>query len=194
MERVPPIPEVLQEHFESFAVLWRLWCDARSSPDYRLPDLRALENRIEAHLDGLRVAGGDGRNLAIERLAGDDAAESFVAAYLLLESGGKPEVDIVVDAFLDAEGDRLAALRDALRLALSDPVLTRLRSLLNATSGVHSAAVAEILAAAGELDPSTSRLIELLSDSDVEVRAAAWRAAGILDSMSELRTERKRPG
>jgi len=191
----PAFREVLEEHFESLALMWRLWCEARFSPEYTLPALRALEERMEAHLDGLRVAADDGRSLALERLTGDDPAQSFAAAYALLDSGGTSEVDSVVDAFLAAEGEGLDSLRDALRFAVATPVATRLRPLLTATSGVRSAAVAEILATAGELDPSAPRLMELLLDPDPAVRAAAWRVAAIVDSTGGGRRSAERaPG
>lgn len=192
MAKAHAIPEVLEEHFESFALLWCLWCDARVSPDYRLPGLGALEARMEAHLDGLRVVGEDGRSLALERLTGDDPAESFAAACALLDSGATADLDAVVDAFLLAEAELLDALRDALRIAVSAAVVARLRPLLTATSGIRSAVVLEVLAAAGELDSSAPRLLELLVDPDASVRAAAWRAAGIVDSGSVRRAPSER--
>ena len=47
---------VVSQHVESAAFLWLLRDAAVWSPHYTLRDLEQLDERIEAHLDGLRIA------------------------------------------------------------------------------------------------------------------------------------------
>ena len=49
-------PLVIAQHAEESAMLWIHRGVALTSPNYSLPDLAKLDGRVEAHLDGLRVA------------------------------------------------------------------------------------------------------------------------------------------
>ena len=50
------IPEVVSQHAEEAAFLWMLRHEAAQAPHYSLVTLTKLDDRIEAHLDGLRIA------------------------------------------------------------------------------------------------------------------------------------------
>ena len=52
------IAEIVSQHVEESAFLWLLRSNAIHQPHYGLKALAKLDNRVEAHLDGLRVAGG----------------------------------------------------------------------------------------------------------------------------------------
>ena len=54
------IQTVIDQHAEETAFLWLLRDAAVSAPHYTLKDLAELEGRVEAHLDGLRIAGDPG--------------------------------------------------------------------------------------------------------------------------------------
>ena len=58
------IKAIIEQHAEEAAFLWTTRDRAVHSPNYSLKDLSGLEERVEAHLDGLRVA---------EELAGTSA-------------------------------------------------------------------------------------------------------------------------
>ena len=53
---MPTIPIVLDQYAEEAALLWlrRDW--AVSEPHFNLQELAELDDHLEAHLDGLRVA------------------------------------------------------------------------------------------------------------------------------------------
>ena len=51
------INEIIEQHAEEAAFLWTMRDRAVHSPSYSLKDLSGLDERVEAHLDGLRVAG-----------------------------------------------------------------------------------------------------------------------------------------
>lgn len=84
---VPVLPHILRQHAEQAAFLWTVYDRARLFPDENpeLDELRIerLLERLEAHLDGLRIAGADGVKLAEARFAEfPEAGELFVIRML----------------------------------------------------------------------------------------------------------------
>lgn len=57
-----------------------------SAPNVALRHLERIDNRIEAHLDGLRIAGKSGLELCFSKLDDADAGEVFLCMVLSLES------------------------------------------------------------------------------------------------------------
>lgn len=117
MTRAPILPEIVRQHAEMAAFLWTLYDHHLLHPDEN-PDmdeerLARLIERLEAHLDGLRVAGEDARRIAAERYAEyPEAGELFVVR--MLEPGAK-ELSVAaldlekVRAFLRAQLPRDAS-------------------------------------------------------------------------------------
>jgi hypothetical protein len=70
---VPVLTHILRAHAEQAAFLWTVYDRAKLFPDENpeMDDLRIqrLLERLEAHLDGLRIAGAAGVKLAEERFA-----------------------------------------------------------------------------------------------------------------------------
>ena len=84
---VPALPHILRQHAEQAAFLWTIYDRARLFPDENpeMDELRIsrLLERLEAHLDGLRLAGAEGVKLAEERFADyPEAGELFVIRML----------------------------------------------------------------------------------------------------------------
>ena len=52
--------DVVAQHAEEAAFLWIMRNEAVRAPHYTLKDLAKLDERVEAHLDGLRVADNSG--------------------------------------------------------------------------------------------------------------------------------------
>jgi hypothetical protein len=71
LPNVPILPEIVRQHAEMAAFLWTVYDRALLYPDENLEmDATALADlvgRLEAHLDGLRIAGADGVMVAEER-------------------------------------------------------------------------------------------------------------------------------
>ena len=52
------VRSVVERHAAEAAFVWFLRDRALTAPQYQLADLRGIDRRLDAHLDGLRVAGG----------------------------------------------------------------------------------------------------------------------------------------
>jgi len=142
-----------------------------------------LDDRVEARIDGLRVAEEAGWELCREALNHQEAGEGFAAGVLALESGDKAKVDVVLEAAVGppelASGvvsafgwvpfERTASVSSSL-LAGSSPSLRRIGIAAHA---IH------------RLDPGEA-LSRAVADEDVALRARALRAAGKLGRMDLL--------
>ena len=87
MRRAPILPEIVRQHAEMAAFLWTAYDHHLLHPDEN-PDmdeerLARLVERLEAHLDGCRIAGAEGRKIAAKRYADyPEAGELFVVRML----------------------------------------------------------------------------------------------------------------
>lgn len=90
-------PEIVDQHAEEAAFLWLLRNDATSAPNYDLADLAELDERVDAHLDGLRVAGTRGWETCRRELEWREAGEVFAAAHVALQSRIDRRVSQVLD-------------------------------------------------------------------------------------------------
>lgn len=87
MAKAPVLREIVRQHAEQAAFLWTVYDRAQLCPEEN-PELDAvrlarLVERLEAHLDGLRVAGVEGLRIAEERYAEyPEAGELFVLRML----------------------------------------------------------------------------------------------------------------
>jgi len=83
MAGAPILREIVRQHAEMAAFLWTVYdwhlLHPGENPDMDEVRLARLVERLEAHLDGLRVAGEEGRKIAQERYAEfAEAGELFV--------------------------------------------------------------------------------------------------------------------
>jgi len=70
---IPVLENIVRQHAEQAAFLWTVYdralLDPEENPDMDADRLARVVEQLEAHLDGLRVAGTDGLRIAEERLA-----------------------------------------------------------------------------------------------------------------------------
>ncbi|MEO1498421.1 MAG: TIGR02270 family protein [Planctomycetota bacterium] len=171
------LPSVASQHAEECALLWIRRDAAIGESHYRVADLAKLDNQLEGHLDGLRIAGDLGWDACLEELRWEEPGEIFAAAVVALESGAAERIDKVV------------------QLGCSTPELSRgLSSAIAWTANEHAASLTEALLASD--DPLARRagvsakairredpgplLTRLLETPDAAVRARSLRAAGEL--------------
>lgn len=78
---------ILQQHAEEAAFLALLRDYAVRAPHYDLEELAELDQRIEAHLDGLAIAGQAGYDALFEQLGAHAQGEAFALAVLAMQAG-----------------------------------------------------------------------------------------------------------
>jgi len=90
------IRNIVEQHSQDAAFLWLTRESILNAPHYSLQDVADHEERIEAHIDGLRVAGDIGWEVCEQDLSIEQAGEIFVAAVLAFESGDKQKIEKVL--------------------------------------------------------------------------------------------------
>lgn len=84
---MPIIHTIVEQHAEEAAFLWLLRDVSIKAPHYTLKDIAELDERVEAHIDGLRIAGDAGWDICKAYLQYEESGEIFAATVLALESG-----------------------------------------------------------------------------------------------------------
>lgn len=99
-----PITNMLDQHTEEAAFLALLRDYAIRAPHYHLIDLLKLDNRIEAHLDGLRIAGLPGLDALLQQLDPNARGEVFAATVLTFEMGNAAAMTTLAEHVRAHEG------------------------------------------------------------------------------------------
>jgi uncharacterized protein (TIGR02270 family) len=184
---VPVIQTIIDQHAEEAAFLWLLRDADVGAPHYTLKDLADLDERVEAHIDGLRVAGEAGWTTCEAALQLDEPGEVFAAGVLAFEAGDGERIARVVQqgsgsrenfrALISAAGwlevQRAVEISGAL-LNANDPAYRRL--------GLGASRAHRV--------PPGPWLDAALNDDDAAIRVAALRAVGELkhgDALPALR-------
>lgn len=171
------ISNLLTQHSEEASFLWLLRNAAVRAPHYKLKDLAKLDNRVDAHIDGLRIAGDEGWEICKEALAWKEAGEIFTASVLAFESGNE---------------DRI---QDVLKVGTAEPGLSR--GIISALGWIdYSISQKHIQPLLDSDSPDMRRigiaactvhrkdpgkyLVNALADSDPLLKARALRAVGDL--------------
>jgi len=177
------IVEIVSQHVEEAAFLWLLRSNAIRQPHYALKDLAKLDDRVEAHVDGLRVAGEPGWDLCKAALGNEENGEVFAASVMAFESNIELRIKAVLDAvqktpelskgLISALGwmSFQQAAPHAQRLLAAESPLQRLVGL--AAYVVH------------RQDPGPS-LNDSLASADLSLRARALKAVGELGKSTLL--------
>jgi uncharacterized protein (TIGR02270 family) len=171
------IPVVVSQHAEEAAFLWLLRSDAVRQPHYSLEDLTRLDCRVEAHLDGLRVAGDAGWKTVQEGLAIGEPGEIFAAGVLAFATGEQAHIQAVLDV-AGATRERCCAIIAALGWLPLERVAPWIVRML----GDQSPALRRIGLAAMAIhrrDPGPA-VTKALVDDDLPLRARGLRAVGEL--------------
>jgi len=171
------IPPIVTRHAEEASFLWSLRSSAIVASHYSLRDVNALDARIEAHLDGLRIAGDEGWKLVVEELGWKEAGEFFVASVLAFEGGKADRIEKVLGAVAGApEGiPGVASALGWLPIEQARPHITR---LLNDADPVRR--LIALSASAIHRHQPGPALGKAVIDPDLRLRARGLKAAGEL--------------
>ncbi len=169
------IARIVSQHAEETAFLWSQRAGAASRAHFTLRSLAALDERLEAHLDGLRVAGEDGWTICKEVVPPEDAGAIFALGSLAFESGKE---DRIAEVFAASTSD--PSFSRGLDSALAwhpSPAATIGKLLASAEPARRRAAIAA--SALLRQDPGKA-LVEAAADADPRLSARALRAFGEL--------------
>jgi uncharacterized protein (TIGR02270 family) len=167
--------QIVSQHSEEAAFLWSLRRRATSAPHYFLKDLVALDERVEAHLDGLRVAGDVGWDFCKENLANESAGEVFALSVLGFGSDKQERMAEAVNA--GTVSPKLwSGVVSALGWLDYSTISEKLGKLMDAAAPLHRA-LGIAAYAIHRQDPGAA-LTSAIRDSDPILRARALRAAG----------------
>ncbi len=181
MPRTPPwLQSILEEHFEELQMLWELRQSALRDPDYTVVDVAELDERIEAHVDGLVLGGENAVPILEEGLGGDEPSMAFAAGYVTLRIGQQELADKMMDVFLEAQEGQLDGLRQALCHGPVGLVGDPLTSAHETGPPEVAAAAAEVLAFHGQLRRESGRLAEFYAHENPSVRRTAWRITAMI--------------
>jgi uncharacterized protein (TIGR02270 family) len=174
-----PIPlDIIHEHAHEAAFLWRLRELASTRPNYDLAGIAELDARLEAHLDGLRLAREHGWAQAAALMAEVPSADGlFPAAVLAVESGDPAWLEAIYGAVI-GDPPLEAGLISALGWVDGERAAAVTAPLLVAASATMRRIAISALAAHGR-NPGAA-LTAACTQEDGPLRARALRAAGEL--------------
>lgn len=171
------IESIVSQHAEESAFLWLLRDAAIGEPHYSLRDLGDLDNRVEAHLDGLRIAVDEGWPFLLEGLAQQESGEIFAAAVIALEGDDQSKIEQVYAA-VEAAPETLRGLISAVGWIYRDRLQGKIAGLLASASPMWRRAG---IAACAVHRTDCGRYLETaIEDPDSALRARALRAVGEL--------------
>jgi uncharacterized protein (TIGR02270 family) len=178
------LEHVVEQHAEEAAFLWTLRDAATDAPHYKRHHRARLDERVEAHIDGLRVAGDAGWQVAKEQLEHRcEKGELFAAGVLALESGDKRRIDnIVATAIQEPAAGR--GLVGAIAWCRADFLAPAVREW-NASGEAFERYLALCACSVHRAEPG-SMLERRLEDQDAIVRARALRLVGELGKSEYL--------
>lgn len=171
------IPHIIDQHAEEAAFLWLLREDAVSAPHYDLDDLAKLDDRIDAHLDGLRIAGDYAWQACSENLQIKESGEVFAAAVLALEGRSVERINQVY-TIVEEVPETMNGLISAFGWVENHNLQGKVNGLLVSAKplwrevGISACAIHRV-------DPGKF-LEQAVVDEDISLRARALQAVGEL--------------
>jgi uncharacterized protein (TIGR02270 family) len=185
MARSLVLDGIVSQHAEEAAFLWLLRDAAVWAPHYALRDLVRLDDRVDAQIDGLRIAGDSGWQHCRAALTYHEPGEVFAAALMAFESRDRTRIQKVIDVALTAPGLGRAVVSALGWLPLGEAVPHIQRLVGHELPAVRRFGIAA--AAAHRHDPGAA-LERALADPDPALRGRACQATGEL-GLRELRPQ-----
>ena len=180
-----PINDILEEHIDEATFLWLQRAGAVDQPNYGPTQFADLDERLEAHIDGLLVAGEAGWSLAEAALDNEGPEDFFPATVLAIETADDRLAGIIARA--ESAADVVPGVISALGWVAPTFLAGRVKSLL-----IDASPFQQMLGLSAcdvhRKDPGVV-LDRFLVSPDARVRSRAVRTAGELgrdDLMPQL--------
>jgi uncharacterized protein (TIGR02270 family) len=171
------LSSVVAEHADEASFLWLQRTSAVHAPNYSPQQFADLDERLAAHIDGLRVAGEEGWQHALALTDNEGPEDFFVAAVLAIEAVDSRFDDLVERAREDLP-EVVPGLISALGWVEPKHLGGRVKALLDDASPLRQK-LGVAACALHRRDPG-ALLGELLASAPDSVRIRALRAAGEL--------------
>ncbi len=176
LPRPPAILDILEEHRDELGSLWAQRENVVFAPDWTLKELAHLEDRAEAHLDGLRLGAGHSVDVARPLLGAEETGPATAATFVLM-AFERPELEREVVQALETAPP---AARDGIRIGLRH---SDARRIANELAGIAAASEPAVRAAAVDILafhrlPAPKGLLALLSNRDPGVLRLVYEAVG----------------
>ena len=183
LTNIAVIESIVEQHAEEAAFLWILRDAAVQAPHYSLKDVADIDERVEAHIDGLRIAEDVGWSVCADALVQEEPGEVFAAAVLAFESGQDQRIKMVLEAA--ATDPKLSrGLISALGWLRFDQVKEHIDQLLRSlTPELRRIGIAA--SAVHRQDPGPT-LVDALNDENNFLKARAIRTVGELGRINQL--------
>ncbi len=166
---------IIAQFDEEAAFLWFLRTRAVVAPHFTLADLAKLDERIEAHIDGLRVAGEADWDICEKNLGSEATEEYFAPSVLALESGMTARIQSVLDA-IGEDRHKACALISALGWIPYEQAAPDIKNLFGSQLPFHRY-IGLAASALHRRDPG-QYLDAAVFDADPLLKARALRAVG----------------
>ena len=173
----PVISSIVSQHAEEAAFLWLLRSNAIYAPHYSLKDLAKLDGRVEAHLDGLRVAGEAGWELCKAGLGNEENGEVFAASVMAFESNVELRVQAVLDA-VTAKPELIDGMVSALGWLTFEQASSHIHRFLGSQVHLHRQ-IGLAGCAVHRVDPKQA-LTQAVASRNLALRARALKTVGEL--------------
>jgi uncharacterized protein (TIGR02270 family) len=183
--RLRYIPDLLTTHLEELEFLWGQRRLAMHSPRYFLRDFLHLNERLEAHIQGLLSVPSALPDLLLPQLLAAESRDSvFAAACPLLRLANVELTAQVVDRFQHADAKSAPGFRDAFSFAPVGQFVNTLKRILQEGEPLHAAYTATALANQRVFDHSHHSALNalLLNENDL-IATTAWYASIAIDCL-----------
>lgn len=173
----PAVWAVLQQHLEDAAFCWLRRQDALWSPLYSRDELSQVDQVLDAHLEGLRVAGAAAIAPALESLERwNSTDEAFVSTYVLAHSPA-PKALAQLEAALVEDAELVTGAAAALLWSGSDEALVLLQRWWRSSEPALRRAALPAAMRHPRVKRSTV-VLDSEENGDPWLRARAYRAIG----------------
>lgn len=95
--------DIFEQYHGDASFLWLLRTIAVNQPHYKIDDIKGLERRIEAHLDGLMTAPDDAWEICKDAMVLQEPGEMFTSSVLAFRSLDVTKIQAVVEAGMATE-------------------------------------------------------------------------------------------
>ncbi len=176
-----PVKSIIEQHVEEAAFCWLRREDSLWRPNINLNQFYRIEQRLDAHLEGLRINADYAWPYALKRMTQwKTADEVFAASYIAIQTSKEEQLDAItkiVQLNKDAHNGLSAALHWTLLLGDKEKAIAAIQFLWSQSDHIKSALIHTALKIP---EINAERLLTTAINSlDLSLRIKALEAIGL---------------